>query len=362
MLLCFDPVDSLFFRDGRPYIKGESEQVNVVSQFPPAPATLVGAVRAATARSLGWSGQGAWNDGIKQKLGDGEALGPLCFRGPVLMRDKEILFPAPANVMYEKIGKTAVLLQPGREQDCDLGKSVRLPAHSTNVQGGDWKPAGTMWLTCSGFEAVLRGESPGAVSLIERKSLWVHEARVGIARNRQTRTTEEGALYSPQHVRLRDGVSLGLWAEGLPPEALDQISQTPQPLGGESRSAWIMAAVGEPAWPALPEKITPHETELNYTVIVLSPLPLVASPAPAQAIPGLPGTLVSACFPRPVMLGGWDSIERRPLPLRPHLAPGSVLFMRADAADTDTVGTLHGACIGLRPAWGYGLIAIGTWS
>ena len=78
-------------------------------------------------------------------------------------------------------------------------------------------------------------------------------------------------------------------------------------------------------------------------------------------LPGLPGNLVSACLPRPLMLGGWDSCTRQPLPLQPHLAPGSVLFMRAPASDETAIRALHGTCIGMRPAWGYGLVAIGTW-
>ena len=104
VLLRFDPLDSLFFRDGRPYTKDESEQVGVASQFPPTPATLVGAVRAAAARGRGWDGHGAWSDDIKKVLGDGESLGPLRFRGPVLIRGGDVLFPAPANLMRDEAG------------------------------------------------------------------------------------------------------------------------------------------------------------------------------------------------------------------------------------------------------------------
>jgi CRISPR-associated protein Cmr3 len=227
------------------------------------------------------------------------------------------------------------------------------------VPGGGWKAAGTDWLTHEGFAAILRGEAPGPEALVEQKNLWQLEPRVGIKRTQQTRTTAEGALYSPQHLRLGRGVCLGLWAAGLPAETLARIALTPQPVGGESRSAWITMIEQVPMWPALPKQMIQDAQGLQYTVIVLSPLPLQDVPLSGQVISGLPGTLISACMPRALMLGGWD--RHQPLPLKPHLAPGTVLFMRTDSAKETTIRGLHGACIGLRPAWGYGLIAIGTW-
>ena len=362
VLLRFDPLDSLFFRDGRPYTQGESEQVGVTSQFPPPPATLVGAVRAAAARSLGWAEYGAWDDDIKQALGDGESLGPLRFRGPLLMRGDDMLFPAPTHLMACESDPQPALLRPGPARDCDLGSAIRLPVLPDNVLGEAWKQARTTWLSGHVLEAVLRGEPPALAELVAQDDLWIHEARVGIARNEQTRTTDEGALYSPQHVRLQSTVGLGLWVSGLSRPVFDQLPRTLHPLGGESRSAWITPVPTEPVWPAMPEALHKDGDSLFYSLVVLSPLPSVTPPVPGQPVLSLPGSLVSACLPRPLMLGGWDSLIRQPLALKPHLAPGSVLFMRAKTTDEATVRALHGTCIGGRPAWGYGLVAIGTWS
>lgn len=367
-LLRFDALDSLFFRDGRPYTQGESEQVGVVSQFPPTPATLVGATRAAIARALGWDGRSGWGDDIKPLLGDGEALGVLTFRGPVLLRDADpsrdadLLFPAPANLMRRESDKHTALLQPGPLRHCDLGPAVRLPALPADAQSQGWKPATGTWLAGAPFEAILQGQAPVPDDLVDQDELWRHEARVGIARNETTRTTEEGALYSPQHVRLQARTSLGLWVEGLPADALERLARTAHPLGGESRSAWISSAGHAPNPPAMPSKMYRNGETLCYSVVVLSPLPLTPALQPGQPVADLPGTLVSACLPRALMLGGWDSVAGRPLPLKPHLAPGSVLFMQAPASQEKPIRSLHLNCIGQRPAWGYGWIAIGTWN
>ncbi|MHB1544324.1 MAG: type III-B CRISPR module-associated Cmr3 family protein [Gammaproteobacteria bacterium] len=359
-LLNIEPLDTVFFRDGRPYTKDECEQVGVASQFPPAPATLVGAVRAAVARGLGWNGRGSWGDDIKQKLGDGENLGALRFRGPLLLQHVKPLYLAPANLMRNEAGKTTLLV-PGPARDCDLDKAVRLPALPSGAPGDGWKQAGLIWLSLDGLSTALKGKEPAADTIVEQKSLWSLEARVGIARDEATRTTGEGALYSPQHIRLHHGVTLGIWLEGLDEETLARIPRKPHPVGGEARSAWITVADAAPDLPASPATLQRDGKNLNYTVVVLTPLPLASAPAPGQAIPGLPGTLVSACLPRVLMLGGWDSVKKQPLPLQPHLAPGSVLFMQAGVEEEHVIRALHGTCIGLRPTWGYGWIAIGTW-
>ncbi len=364
VLLQFDPLDSLFFRDGRPYTQGESEQVGVQSQFPPTPATLVGALRAGVARSLGWAGHGAWNNAIEQQLGTGADLGPLRFRGPLLMWGDDLLFPAPANLMCAKVDGVLItaLLRPGPERDCDLGAAVRLPVLPEQERRESWKQAHPAWLSGHALKAVLRGERPEPKDLLAQDVLWKHEARVGIARNEQTRTTEEGALYSPQHVRLQRTVSLGLWVSGLPQACIDRLAQVAHSLGGESRAAWITPTPTTPTWPAMPEELRRHGGDLCYSVIVLAPLPLAQPLVPNQPVPGLPGHLVSASLPRPLMLGGWDSLKRQPLALKPHLTPGSIMFMRAKATDETAIRALHGTCIGTRPVWGYGLVAIGTWN
>jgi len=49
-----EPVDSLFFGKPRAFSMGENS-VGLTSQFPPAPHTVVGAIRAQWALQHGWS-------------------------------------------------------------------------------------------------------------------------------------------------------------------------------------------------------------------------------------------------------------------------------------------------------------------
>ena len=182
-LVRFDPLDSLFFRDGSPYQKEETNQSGTASMFPPAPPTLVGAIRAACARALGWkSGNWSKNEEIRTQLGNGEDLGPLRFRGPFLVRCKsspetiddktDLLFPIPANL----IGKIEKLNdKPGNENDeptvkfptllspstnalrCDLGNKIRLPRLPTaanTAEGVKLLYEKGWWITAEGLEQV----------------------------------------------------------------------------------------------------------------------------------------------------------------------------------------------------------------
>ncbi len=363
----FEPLDTLFFRDGRPYNQGELSQSGVVGMFPPAPTTLVGAVRAGCARTMGWSG-GNWTREICERLGDGADLGPSSFRGPVLMRGEQTLFPAPAHLMGltggsapddESNPASLTLLSPGTKMSCDLGSNVPLPAVDDGPEGISALHEKGWWITSQGLEAVLRGRPPRAEDLLHRRELWAPEPRVGIARCETTRVASQGAMYSPIHIRLKTGVRLALEVHGLPGDCLDDLGARPQPVGGEARTCWLSPSDGHLRLPASPDGLAPGDP-LRYCAVVLTPADTGRAPRPGeQNYAGLPGRVVSACLPRPTVFGGWDSRTNKPLALRPHLAPGSVLFLESEPRAAAEIWARPGTAIGDRTDWGFGLIAIG---
>ena len=388
----FDPLDSLFFRDGSPYQQGETNQSGTPSMFPPSPSTLVGAIRAACARALGWkSGNWCENKEICKQLGNGEELGKLNFRGPFLVhckspsnedkgKDKktELLFPAPANLMgkIEKpddkpknkndkptVHSPALLFPSSTALDCDFG-SARLPEVVVNPksEGAKLLCEKGWWITAEGLEQVLQNKHPEEKHLVHQSQLWSKEDRVGIARSDDSRTTEEGAMYSPSHIRLKKGVSIAMEVEGLSQKCADELTKHPQPVGGESRACWLRICEQSLPFPKLPEWNTAEET-LHYTVTALTPVSVSKPPKPEEEnYAGLPGRIISACLPRPAILGGWDSLKCRPLPLKSYLAPGSVLFLEAKNEERENLKKLHNHAIGSRKEWGFGLIAIGLWN
>lgn len=372
-------VDAWFFRDGRPYNEKETNQTDVASQFPPSATSVVGAIRAGLARGRGWNGSGHWDAGLNTVLGDGfDNLGTLRFEGPFLIRDDMIpLVPAPLHMLgqpeksngaSEPSWKPVTLLTPSKEEEAilsDLGL-VRLPvaAEQTNCSG--LKEVTNQWITLPGLTAILRDELPSAAEIVAAGKLWKMEPRVGLKRDEVTRTAGEGALYSPRFVRLPRGVRLAVRVSGLP----DETWQLPNllPFGGEGRLADCCLGK-EWTWPT-PPVVQPNAAgRVPFTVTLLTPLMLpitesniVSPPKAGDALLGLePSRIVSACVGKSSAVGGWDSLRREPLPLRPVLPAGSTWFCEVDQDAWPSVRAQHGQHIGDKTSFGYGQIVLGQW-
>lgn len=360
-----EPVDTWFFRDGTPFTACSAPQEGVGGLFPPHPATVVGALRAALARCNGWNGVGRWPTELDEVLGDGpDDTGTLAVDGPFLLRDGQPIFRAPRHLLGSMDGdewNPRILLRPGAEVVCDLGDAVRLPEAPRTVSGIDELEAGgDWWLARADMEMVVRGEVPSASELVASRELWDAEPRIGLERDRKTRTAVEGMLYSTRHVRLARGVSLGVRLRGVPADWTLPFGRLLS-LGGESRLAECAEWQVEPVSPLPPDGIDDDE---QMTMIALTPLDLDADVC--RGTKPLPGgaRIVSACLNRPQRIGGWDSLRHEPRPIRSVLPSGSVLFCEAPepARFVQAVRTADGlARIGARQRGGFGLVALGSW-
>ena len=373
--LVLHPLDTLFFRDGRPYNQDDPGQAEAASLFPPHPPTVVGAVRAACARALGWPGQSwetaALGDGVNWQAGD-EALGPLRFGGPYLLRDGEPLFPAPLNLVAGEDDQGADLITylapSGRALDTDIG-AVRSPAPMRPGKG--FKTLDGSWLGARAMALALNGEELSADQAVHRSHLWQAERRIGIQRDTASRTTAERALYAAAHIRLAQDVALAVEVAGLPDVSL---GGSLAPLGGEGRSVWIEQGDKKIELPQAPDLAPDKDGALRYTVVLVTPADLGDKwpgpgdkwPKPNDSLAGpageaLPGRIVSACTGRAVMAGGWDGAARAPLPLRPLVPAGSIWFLEARAEDAQAARSWHGRAVGRSTGWGFGRVLIGRW-
>ena len=361
------PVDTWFFRDGTPFTMGKAPQENVISVFPPHPPTVAGALRAALARGKGWNGRGRWTKDICDVLGDGpEDLGALSLYGPFLLREGLPLFRVPRHVLGSAAGafwKPSTFLRPGGSVACDLGEEIRLPeVVGSPLDVGSLKPGDRCWLTREGLNAVLHGHLPCRDSLIPDSSLWSDEPRIGLQRDSGTRTASEGMLYSTRHVRPCRDTSLGVRVTGLPRGWVPPFGQLVT-LGGEGQLAECREWKADVA---LSVPMAEIEATGKVVVVALSPLDLPKNTYLGRESLDVLGNarVVSACVARPQRIGGWDSLARRPLPLRSVLPPGSALF--CEIADlkrfAGAVAAGDGlARIGSRQEWGFGLVALGVW-
>jgi len=372
-------VDAWFFRDGKPSNRGEN-QADLQSLFPPHATTVVGALRAALARSQGWSGRGGWSETLTQTLGDGfDDLGELSFVGPFLLRrDKrrdqdtqpqpEPLLPMPRHVLgqtkhaddqpptFEPRGWLSPTPEP---VVCDAGdQGVRLPEPPppSDPSAKPLSPAEGFLVSVEGMQAILKGELPDSAQCVSIKQLFRHEPRIGIEREPQT-------MYSPSYVRLSPGVSLAMGIRGLPG---GWSAPGLMPLGGESRLAGCQALPEPLSLPKSPDRISEGAPPHCFTLTLLSPAEFDperwwgAGPGdPASDLhPDLPGNVVTATFDRPVRIGGWDGRAKGgPLPMRPLAPAGSVWWI--ESSDPVTASLAEPFHLGRSTAYGQGLALIG---
>ena len=363
----FSPLDSWFFREGTPLFAGAAPLEDVATLFPPHPPTAAGALRAALATARGWSGAGRWPEAFNRVLGDGpDDLGALSLDGPFLLRGDRPLFRVPRHLVGKKKDgewRPGALLRPGPPVMCDLGDSARLPR--PDPAAGDpltFANAPGHWLTPAGMNAVLKSELPASGDVVSNDSLWSVEPRVGLQRDGETRAAVEGMLYSARHARPKRGVALGLRVSGLPSDWAPPFGRA-VPFGGESR----LAECAE--WkPDLGIRMSSalRKDARRVALIALSPLDIDADiAAGARALDALGGArVVSACLDRPARVGGWNSLARRPLPMRGVLPAGSVLFCETEnpPAARDAIAAGGGLVrVGARRKWGFGLAACAAW-
>ena len=358
-----EPTDAWFFRDGRPSNLGE-DQSDLESLFPPHASTIVGAIRAALARNCphDWDGKSDWSDEIKTVLGDGfDCFGELSFQCPFLMKEDELLFPAPGHLLgeiEERKFRPKSFLKPSQDKICcDLG-NVYLPVANEGESQSDetserLKSPEGFFITTSGMNQVLKGSLPVSEQLIHQSELYVLESRVGIEREEKTRTTKKGALYSPQYIRLAKGVTLVVGIAGLP-----EKWKLPSyfPLGGESRLAACDPVDSPPQFPKA-------ETD-NCDMLILVTLAHFSGSSWYGANPGddalhinkdLSGKVKTAMFDRPTNIGGWDSRKgktRGPLPMQPYVPAGAIWWLEESLKLSDAETSLS---LGDRTVYGYGI-------
>ena len=332
------PTDTLFFRDSRPFNKDETITLaGVKSIFPPSPATVAGAIMVTYAKVLGWDGSSPWGKSIEDKLNNTDK--PLIFSGIFLRKEGKVLFPAPQHLIelrskdacqhteknrkFNELHELGFLTPSKNPYKTDMG-AVYLPEVENQPKETVIKPLDGYWITKEGLASCLKLKIPEKNTLYHQSELWKFESKIGIERDLDTHATKQGALYSSTHIRLCADVSIIIGVENLPNKDFQEspinIDNKLMILGGEARTASMTKIdinIDNLTTQMAINNLTP---QTEYLIYIASPTP-VADP---QAIPNIK----TACMPRQMRIGGWNSLKFEPLPLTPFLTPGTVLFMQ----------------------------------
>jgi CRISPR-associated protein Cmr3 len=231
MRLFLKPNDTFFFRDGRPFTRGEqSEGYSIETPFP---STVMGALRTAHIAFCGDMTQFA-NGEMKSVIGTKQSLSgaSIQIKGVFLGRgDGPLYYPTPRDLVSEKKSESAKLYPLSIESQRDtFSSSSKLSTLLTwNISEMQVEHAGG-YISCDNLRKYLIGETSCLTS--EKSEFIIDEPKVGITRSHRTLATEEGMLYRINMKRFRNS-EFGFVVD------VDGIDQLPKSalikLGGEGK-------------------------------------------------------------------------------------------------------------------------------
>jgi len=387
--LRLDPLDVLFFRDGRPFTEASRGQSGL-----PWPQTLAGALRTHLLRSAGCDlkafGELATQLRAGQPLED--AIAAVCgagwiarteLRGPWLCQQVdgrlEVLVPVPTNLQQLKDHASKDSAKNGGAaakepvHKASEGKAerqwARLDPLSADRELPGWQPPvqgmRPLWLEQrvrsertmaylrpAGLAAYLAGNTPAADTLVEPEDLYGFDHRTGIVVRPDELTAQKHLIYAISLLALHQGVCF--YAEvDLPADAPAEVlgQETLLDFGGEGRKARAQP-VGRFEWP------DPPPVSEGRVLLLLTTAAVFAE----RWRPKLPdGTrLVAAAVSGYEAFSGWDLARGGPKPTRFAVPAGSVYFVETPSkqslsgslAESDEDRRLGYGCA-LQGVWNY---------
>ena len=365
--LCLEPVDTLFFRDGRPF-----EPASRATSGLPNPQVLAGALRTEMLRCAEMNlaqladcirnGQG-FESASKQVGGSlGEKIAKSNFRGPYLGRrdgigQPDILFyPTPATLR--------LAMKKGGDD-----KIVRLEPHCGALSLPGWNPRNEemvplwtrdkstlkpldkakTWITQEGMSAFLSGETPKPDEFVPPDHLYGFEDRAGIAIDPVIGTVQEGMIYATRRLVLRSNVRFWAHVEG-PVDAMALLPKQNEcrllPFGGEGRHVLVTGydlKDGPPTAQCRARTLPTQKSEYGQCLVLVTPAFLNGwRPTGID--------LLSAAVPGHIPVSGWDLARGGPKPTRFAVRAGSVYFLRPNNNRLPgfSLGDVHDTSLG----WG----------
>lgn len=371
------PLDTIFFRDGRPFSMGYDTWANLI--FPPYPSTIYGSIRSWLIFEKG-SLIDFENNKFENELGTPNKKGSLKINGIFIEYNDTLLFPIPRDLL--------ILEEPKDLHKCDENKNLdKYRKNQKTLISLSLTQKPEVFISDYELDYILVNksnekldEAEGFLDInsllkylisndnsfhpIDRKDIFEIEYKIGIKRNRKTLSSEEGYLYRIPMIRLKKDVNFFIQIEGLNYYPERGIIQ----LGGEGRIAEIKKydndllkdlrdinfefknnifklylatpAIFNNGW--LPEWIDKSNYEGKYNGIRLK--------------------LIGCIIGKYNLIGGWNLANQKPKPMFKAVPSGSIYYFKIlnDTSPEKVKETFHLKNISdVNSEEGYGLSLIG---
>lgn len=379
MSLFLQPNDTFFFRDGRPFTKGEQSEGHSI--FPPLPSTVLGALRTAYIAEYGDLGR-FYSGKMQGMIGTPESLGDaIRLRGIFLANSREdpleMFFPVPLDLVYQETEKKddntpLHLLAPNESKSFASNGEIDNPLSWSTSESIDSDSEGLLRLGV--IRRYLQRNDSNHL-LTNRTTLVESEPKTGIARSRETLSSEEHMLYRINMSRFKNSgcgfVVDYKCSKSLPKKGLlklggegksfvyEHSNFDPKLLSGHLDSVkngiqstgrfklyFATPTIFDKGW--LPSWLDSKTLSGKYPMEGTSPISL---------------KLITAAVGKPVTVGGWDMARGRAKPAYLAVPAGSVYYfkLRDRSRIDDLIAAFHYQNVSdKRSEEGFGLALIGV--
>lgn len=334
--IIFSPLDTLFFRDGKPFDQTDEGLARASMIFPPPPTATAGALSAL----------------MNKSINDENFSAPYLLTQPIGQTGPaKPYFPMPHNLFKKwntNVPSTCEIVslfpseQKGRMQNNLVDRDL---VSSQDIQPGEnLEPVGG-YFSLDDFETML-GENGDFCTLgwDPFEPAPDEDTRVGIGIDPKSGRPKDGQLYLTSHKRLEKNVRIGVDYHGEWPQDFPQSGILP--LGGEGRPVHYEVGDRDGGSEGLAdrfENMQPnnwHKSRKMISLVALSPV--VISPEHPHGLYldeqlfGVDVKCVAIASTRHVNIGYWNTIRDgsgefgRPKIIRCHPA-GTVFFLELSA-------------------------------
>lgn len=357
--ITIEALDTLCFRDGKPFTSGE--ETWAATMFPPMPSVLYGALRATYFANQINTFEFANQSGV-------DPTEQLTIRAIVLQDQETLLFPMPLDCVIKKgtEKEPALVLKHLRKSDisnCSVANVLFPPNNNDiveNVTGG--------LLNDATLQQYLAGETKD-LAYSKLNEYLVAEPKIGIGRENGTHTTAEGKLYRIDMRRLTPKMRFGQEENSSLTISVtfDHITLPDSEimrLGGEGKSARYMTSASKTIEP-------PELTGKRFKLYLITPAIFGKGWLPnwidEKTLEGtyhnIKVKLETAIIGKAIGLGGFDMEKRRPKEMRKAVPAGSVYYFELlEGTIDEAINIFHRQSVADGESYrkqGFGLTFIG---
>ncbi len=366
--LTLSALDTFFFRDGKPFSRGEQTEADGI--FPPFPSTAYGALRTEYISENG--GLQAFLsenfEEIKEIIGTKDSVQNASFRikGIFLANEYHIYFPLPRDIVEEKEGEKLYLLSLLEPSDlfsnAPYSNLLRFEHKNLKVE---YPPNAV--INQNDIKDYLL-DCRADYGCLKQDVFLKKEPKIGIGRNAKTLTSKEGLLYRLDMMRFTDKYHLCVEVSGI-----SLPNQGILKLGGENKPFAYNVSETESCLDSdefkkeLAERLEQKRQNGKIRFKLYFATPTIGNQGrqiEKTGSSGIPCKLITAAIGKYMNVGGWDLAKKEPKTMYRAVPAGSVYYCETKSESTtakDIVESFHYQNLSdQRGEEGFGLVLVGT--